>query len=142
MICKHILAWLHSGRISSDTVTHSHSMAGKDGLERFKDLRCFSSFTRVASNYRHYRCKSSALQELNTLSFPSTLPSGGKVLKCQTMFVPFLKGSRGPKLGIARSAISCIPYFRELLGKTRTQNPNASAEWLVALPKVVLQKPW
>lgn len=86
------------------------------------------SFTRATYNYRHYQFKSSALRELNTLSFPSTVPCGGKVLKRQTMFVPFLKGSRGSKIGIARSAFSCIPYFRELLGKNwlkkKTQTKN------------------
>lgn len=65
------------------------------------------SFTRTTYNYRHYQFKSSALQELNTLSFPSTVPCRGKVLKHQTMFVPFLKGSRGSKIGIARFAVSC-----------------------------------
>lgn len=80
----------------------------------------FSS-TRATYNYRHYQFKSSALQELNMLSFPSTVPCGGKVLKHQTIFVPFFKGSRGSKIGIARSAVSCIPYFTELLRKNWLQ---------------------
>lgn len=46
LICKHILARIHSRRISSAIKSYILLTArqGKDGLERFKDLRCFSYF--------------------------------------------------------------------------------------------------